>query len=163
MQKIKIACTSGLSLPLNEISIFPSKLKKHSQLEIERLCDSIVNDGFLFPLAIGKLGDKNYVIDETISSFNRDIDKAALIITHITAMTFIYLAYGKKVMRFTGDELYYNLPEEICFNTKEDFIDKINKIDSVNYKEIAKNHIEFVGSESKQRYNEAFRLLNNSI
>lgn len=105
----------------------------------------------------------NYVIDEIISSFNRDIDKAALIITHITAMTFIYLAYGKKVMRFTGDELYYNLPEEICFNTKEDFIDKINKIDSVNYKEIAKNHIEFVGSESKQRYNEAFRLLNNSI
>ena len=69
MQKIKIACTSGLNLPLNEISIFPNKLKKHSQLEIERLCDSIVNDGFLFPLAVGKLGDKNYVIDGECSYY----------------------------------------------------------------------------------------------
>ena len=66
---IKIACTSGLSLPLNEISIFPSKLKKHSQLEIERLCDSIVNNGFLFPLAVGKLGDKNYIIDGECSYY----------------------------------------------------------------------------------------------
>ena len=63
MQKIKIACTSGITLPLEEISIYPSKLKKHSQLEIERVVESIVNDGFLFPLAIGKLDGKNYVID----------------------------------------------------------------------------------------------------
>lgn len=63
MQKIKIACTSGLTLPLKELSVYPSKLKKHSQLEIERLCDSIVNDGFLFPVAVGKLGEKNYIID----------------------------------------------------------------------------------------------------
>ena len=60
---IKIACTSGLSLPLNELTVYSSRLKKHSQLEIERLCDSIVNDGFLFPIAVGKLKDKNYVID----------------------------------------------------------------------------------------------------
>lgn len=63
MQKIKIACTSGITLPLEEISIYPSKLKKHSQLEIERVVESIVNDGFLFPIAIGKLHGKNYVID----------------------------------------------------------------------------------------------------
>lgn len=63
MQKIKIACTSGITLPLEEISIYPSKLKKHSQLEIERVVESIVDDGFLFPLAIGKLDGKNYVID----------------------------------------------------------------------------------------------------
>lgn len=63
MQKIKIACTSGITLPLEEISIYASKLKKHSQLEIERVVESIVDDGFLFPLAIGKLNSKNYVID----------------------------------------------------------------------------------------------------
>lgn len=63
MQKIKIACTSGITLPLEEISIYASKLKKHSQLEIERVVESIVDDGFLFPLAIGKLDGKNYVID----------------------------------------------------------------------------------------------------
>ena len=63
MQKIKIACTSGITLSLEEISIYPSKLKKHSQLEIERVVESIVDDGFLFPLAVGKLDGKNYVID----------------------------------------------------------------------------------------------------
>ena len=63
MQKIKIACTSGITLPLEEISIYPSKLKKHSQLEIERVVESIVDDGFLFPLAVGKLDGKNYVFD----------------------------------------------------------------------------------------------------
>lgn len=63
MQKIKIACTSGITLPLEKISIYPSKLKKHSQLEIERVVESIVNDGFLFPIAVGKLDGKNYVID----------------------------------------------------------------------------------------------------
>jgi hypothetical protein len=63
MQKIKIACTSGITLPLHEMSIYPGKLKKHSQLEIERVVESIVNDGFLFPIAVGKLDGKNYVID----------------------------------------------------------------------------------------------------
>lgn len=63
MEKIKIACMSGITLPLEQISIYPSKLKKHSQLEVERVVESIVNDGFLFPLAIGKLDGKNYVID----------------------------------------------------------------------------------------------------
>lgn len=63
MEKIKIACTSGITLPLEEISIYSSKLKKHSQLEIERVVESIVDDGFLFPLAVGKLDGKNYVID----------------------------------------------------------------------------------------------------
>ena len=69
MEKIKIACTSGLSLSINEMTIYPGKLKKHSQLEIERVCDSIVKDGFLFPIGIGKLGDKNYVIDGECTLF----------------------------------------------------------------------------------------------
>ena len=33
------------------------------------MCDSIVNDGFLFPLAVRKLGDKNYVIDGECSYY----------------------------------------------------------------------------------------------
>ena len=69
MEKIKIACTSGITLPISEMTVYPGKLKKHSQLEIERLCDSIVNDGFLFPIAIGKLNDKNYVIDGECALF----------------------------------------------------------------------------------------------
>lgn len=63
MEKIKIKCTSGITLAMNEMTVYPGKLKKHSQLEIERLCDSIVKDGFLFPIAIGKVNDENYVVD----------------------------------------------------------------------------------------------------
>lgn len=63
MQKIKIACTSGITLSLDKLNIYPGKLKKHSEIEIERICDSILNDGFLFPIAVGKINDKNYIID----------------------------------------------------------------------------------------------------
>lgn len=63
MEKIKITCTSGITLPISEMTVYSGKLKKHSQLEIERLCDSIVKNGFLFPIAVGKLKDKNYVLD----------------------------------------------------------------------------------------------------
>lgn len=50
-------------MSLDDMSWFPSKLKKHSDLEIQRIVDSILEDGFLFPIGIGKVGDKNYIID----------------------------------------------------------------------------------------------------
>ena len=49
---------------LDNMSWFPSKLKKHSDLEIQRIASSIIEDGFLFPIGIGKVGDKNYIIDK---------------------------------------------------------------------------------------------------
>lgn len=48
---------------IDDMDWYPSKLKKHSDLEIERIVQSIIDDGFLFPIAIGKVGDKNYIID----------------------------------------------------------------------------------------------------
>ena len=50
-------------MSLDDMNWFPSKLKKHSDLEIQRIRDSIIEDGFLFPIAIGKVGIKNYIID----------------------------------------------------------------------------------------------------
>ena len=32
-------------------------------MEIQRIRDSIIEDGSLFPIAIGKVGNKNYIID----------------------------------------------------------------------------------------------------
>lgn len=61
--KIKIACTCGISLNMSDMLIYPGNLKKHSQLEIERVCESIIKDGFLFPIAVGRIKDKNYVVD----------------------------------------------------------------------------------------------------
>ena len=63
MEKIRIKCTTGITMSLDDMNWFPSKLKKHSDLEIQRIRDSIIEDGFLFPIAIGKVGDKNYIID----------------------------------------------------------------------------------------------------
>ena len=55
MEKIRIKCTTGITMSLDEMNWFPSKLKKHSDLEIQRIRDSIIEDGFLFPIAIGVL------------------------------------------------------------------------------------------------------------
>ena len=63
MEKIRIKCTTGITMSLDDMNWFPSKLKKHSDLEIQRIRDSIIEDGFLFPIAIGKVGNKNYIID----------------------------------------------------------------------------------------------------
>ena len=63
MQQIKIKCTTGMSMPLQDMMLFAGKLKKHSLLEIERVVDSIDEDGFLFPIAIAKVEGKNLIID----------------------------------------------------------------------------------------------------
>lgn len=63
MEQIKIKCTSGFTIPLDEMVLFAGKLKKHSLLEIERVIDSISEDGFLFPIAISKVEGKNLIID----------------------------------------------------------------------------------------------------
>ena len=94
---IKIACTSGFSLPLDELTVYSSKLKKHSQLEIERLCDSIVNDGFLFPLAVGKLGDKNYIIDGECSYYA--LQELAYRGYEIPAVPIFYVKTSEKTIR----------------------------------------------------------------
>lgn len=61
--KINIYCKTGFSLPLEKIHYYSGNLKKHSMLEIERVTDSIEKDGFLFPITVGKVEDKNYIID----------------------------------------------------------------------------------------------------
>lgn len=63
MDKIKIKCTTGYTMNIDDMDWYPSKLKKHSDLEIERIVQSIIDDGFLFPICIGKVDDKNYIID----------------------------------------------------------------------------------------------------
>ena len=43
---IQIKCKTGYYLPLKDFRLYSGKLKKHSMLEIERIVDSIINDGF---------------------------------------------------------------------------------------------------------------------
>lgn len=60
---INISCTTGKTLPLDNIEFYSKKFKKHSMLEISRVAESIEKDGFLFPIAVGKIGEHNYIID----------------------------------------------------------------------------------------------------
>lgn len=60
---IQIKCKTGYSLPLSKFRTYPGKLKKHSMLEIERVVDSIINKGILFPITIGKVDNLPYIID----------------------------------------------------------------------------------------------------
>jgi len=163
MQKIKIACTSGITLPLEEISIYPSKLKKHSQLEIERVVESIVNDGFLFPLAIGKLDGKNYVIDGECTYYA--LQELRYRGYEIPAIPVFYVRTNEKTIKkniliatstnhcvtetslktFNGDntvdlkQLAFNTPDLINFHTVDDlglYVDTIGgKFTSIGHNE----------------------------
>ena len=58
-----INCSTGKTLKLSEIEKYPSKLKKHSVLEIDRVENSIKTDGLCFPITVGKVDGHNYIID----------------------------------------------------------------------------------------------------
>jgi len=62
-KKIKITCTSGMTLPLSELETIPSMLKKRSTIETDKLIDSILRDGFAFPFFVCTVDRKNWVID----------------------------------------------------------------------------------------------------
>jgi len=60
---ISINCSTGKTMPLSEIERYPSKLKKHSILEIDRVEKSIKDDGLCFPITVGRMDGHNYIID----------------------------------------------------------------------------------------------------
>lgn len=60
---ITVNCSTGKTLSLNEIEKYPTKLKKHSILEIDRVEKSIREDGLCFPITIGRVDGHNYIID----------------------------------------------------------------------------------------------------
>ena len=64
-----INCSTGKTLKLSEIEKYPTKLKKHSILEIDRVEQSIKNDGLCFPITIGKVEGHNYIIDGEATYF----------------------------------------------------------------------------------------------
>ncbi len=60
---IKIQCKGTVALPLDQLKLPPGKTKKHSQLEITRVGESIKKLGFLFPLNVVKWEGNYYVVD----------------------------------------------------------------------------------------------------
>lgn len=60
---INVNCSTGTRMSLDQIELYPSNLKKHSMLEIDRVENSIKEDGLCFPITVGKVSGHNYVID----------------------------------------------------------------------------------------------------
>lgn len=60
---ITVNCSTGKCLPLSQIEKYPSKLKAHSMLEIDRVEKSIKEDGLCFPITVGRVNEKYYIID----------------------------------------------------------------------------------------------------
>ena len=58
-----VNCFTGKKMFLKDMQLYPEHLKKHSLLEIDRVKQSLINDGYCFPITVGKVGETNYIID----------------------------------------------------------------------------------------------------
>lgn len=105
--------------------------------------------------------ENDYEIDSSVSSFNRNIEDAELIVGYITAMIFTYMVLGKRVMRYDGALPYFDLPESIVFHDETDFSEKIDEIGIIDFRTIAKPYISYIGDESAKKYRDAFTYIHN--
>lgn len=60
---ITVNCSTGKTVKLEELELYPQRLKKHSLLEIDRVENSIKDKGLCFPITIGKVNGHTYIID----------------------------------------------------------------------------------------------------
>lgn len=60
---ITVNCSTGKTVKLEELELYPQRLKKHSLLEIDRVENSIKDKGLCFPITIGKVDGHTYIID----------------------------------------------------------------------------------------------------
>lgn len=143
MKEILIKCATGFELNIDELSIYDSKLKKHSMLEIIRIEDCIEKDGFLFPITVGKMGGKNYIIDGEATYYalcemsEKDFNIPAIPVVYIkcnedTIKKLILIGTSTNhcvtrtsLLQFCSDE---NLLKDLAFNegTLIDFMTKFD-------------------------------------
>lgn len=102
---------------------------------------------------------ENYDIDESVCTFEKDIDNACVIISYTSSMLFTYMALGKRTMRYNGPQPYYTMPDEILFKDYDEFATKISKIKDLDFRQIAKEHIDCIGEESAAKYRKAFEYI----
>lgn len=103
--------------------------------------------------------EENYNLDTRVSSFNKDIGCAYVILAYRTSMIFTYMLQGKCVMRYKGGAPYFKLSDDILFESFDEFEKKMRNIGNVDFVSIAKEHIDCVGEESALKYREAFKKI----
>lgn len=100
--------------------------------------------------------EKKYELDMSVAEFNGSIDECEMIIAYRTAMIFTYMVKGKKVMRYKDEVPYYDFPEGIEFRSFQELEKNMEKVHDIDFKTIAKKHIQYIDHESESKYREAF-------
>lgn len=103
--------------------------------------------------------ESNYIIDRDVCRFERNLDNAGVIIAYTSSMIFLYMAQGKRVMRYVGSQHFYSMPDSILFDDYEEFADKVKNIKDMNFKELITDYIDCIGKESAEKYRKAFEYI----
>ena len=104
-----------------------------------------------------------YSVDEGITTFTGDIGNASVIIGCTTSMIFTYMSQGKRVLRYNDGRPYHAMPSTVVFSSLSEFEERMQHIREIDFRAIAKPHIDCIGDVSKQKYKEAFDYLNGKI
>ncbi len=135
---------------------FP-KYKKYNQQMIGIAEDYARANGKKIRLRVHPVDSKeNYKIDSNVSEFNGDLDSCFCILAHATTMIFIYLASGKKLFRYKSDKAFFDLGEDLVFNSVESLTRHINQIATIDFKKGYQYELSYIGKDSENRYKEAF-------
>lgn len=103
----------------------------------------------------------SYKIDESITSFNGDIETAEFLVGHTSTMLITCLAEGKKVFKYQSEMPFYELPSDVCFCTVDELARCINGKRDMNFASMAIKHIDCIGNESMNKYTAFFKRIRN--
>lgn len=98
----------------------------------------------------------NYNIDPKVSSFKADNENAELFVAHSSTMIFSGIAEGRHVLIYKSDMKFYNFDSGICFSNVNEFEERINRINEVDWKNIVDNFYCCIGNEAKKKYIDFF-------
>jgi hypothetical protein len=63
MSEIRVTCKTADSLPYERIELLQGRLKKRTDVQIEKICRSIIKHGWAFPEFIWENEGRNYCLD----------------------------------------------------------------------------------------------------
>lgn len=106
----------------------------------------------LHPQEFGR--EDTYVIDGSVSEFNRDIDAAEIIFGHSSSMMFTYMVQGYAVFKFESDVRVFNFGREFVFSNADELMEHISNISQIDFRSEGKRAVSYCGKDSMEKYRE---------
>lgn len=97
-----------------------------------------------------------YIFNSEISSVDKSIDDAYVIIGHTSSMFFSLLSQGKKVLRYVSKVPFYQLSDSVCFENGAQLSERLNHLDDINFQDVFAQHIKYIDDEAFEKYKEFF-------